>query len=100
MLHYPGALRTGIFAFLAGAAPCCQKRNLGLPPLNPSNLLIDRGEEQTWSLHRYPIPGLLAPDLLLPRNPDELFGREIPFVIRAVYFDFDQFNLAPNQGQK
>ncbi|MEL0098220.1 MAG: hypothetical protein VW907_01540, partial [Opitutae bacterium] len=51
-----------------------------------------------------PIPGVLGtPDLLLPRNPDhELFlepGNSIrPF--EAVYFDFDQFNLAPDQRSK
>ena len=72
---------------------------------DPDNLLLDRGKEQNLvSPIGEPIPGLLGtPDLLLPRNPDhELFlkpGNSIrPF--EAVYFDFDQFNLAPNQRGK
>jgi outer membrane protein OmpA-like peptidoglycan-associated protein len=72
---------------------------------DPSGLLLDRGEEQNLvSPLGEPIPGLLGtPDLLLPRNPDhEKFmepGNSIrPF--EAVYFDFDQFNLAPDQRGK
>jgi outer membrane protein OmpA-like peptidoglycan-associated protein len=72
---------------------------------NPSGLLLDRGEEQNLiSPIGEPIIGLLGtPDLLLPRNPDhEKFmepGNSIrPF--EAVYFGFDQFNLAPDQRGK
>ena len=72
---------------------------------DPSGLLLDRGEEQNLvSPLGEPIPGLLGtPDLLLPRNPDhEKFmepGNSIrPF--EAVFFDFDQFNLAPDQRGK
>jgi outer membrane protein OmpA-like peptidoglycan-associated protein len=68
-------------------------------------VLLDRGEEQNFvSPLGEPIAGVLGtPDLLLPRNPEhEKFmdpGNSIrPF--EAVYFDFDQFNLAPNERGK
>ena len=68
-------------------------------------LLLDRGEEQNFvSPIGEPIAGVLGtPDLLLPRNPEhEKFmdpGNSIrPF--EAVYFDFDQFNLAPSERGK
>ena len=68
-------------------------------------VLLDRGEEQNFvSPLGEPIAGVLGtPDLLLPRNPEhEKFmdpGNSIrPF--EAVYFDFDQFNLAPSERGK
>jgi outer membrane protein OmpA-like peptidoglycan-associated protein len=68
-------------------------------------VLLDRGEEQNFvSPLGEPIAGVLGtPDLLLPRNPEhEKFmdpGNSIrPF--EAVYFDFDQFNLAPSEREK
>lgn len=70
-----------------------------------SELLLDRGEEQNLvSPIGEPIIGVLGtPDLLLPRNPElEKFmepGNSIrPF--EAVFFEFDQFNLAPDQRGK
>ena len=107
MLHYPG-LFDGFLLF--GQAGCSRtavpKSEISRSPStdDPSNLLLDRGEEQNLvSPTGTPIPGLLGtPDLLLPRNPDhELFmepGNSIrPF--EAVYFDFDPFT-APNQRGK
>ena len=72
---------------------------------DPSGLLLDRGEEQNLvSPIGEPIPGLLGtPDLLLPRNPEHESFMEPGNSIRpfeAVYFDFDQFNLAPDQRGK
>lgn len=72
---------------------------------DPSSLLLDRGEEQNLiSPIGKPIAGLLGtPDLLLPRNPDHENFMEPGNSIRpfeAVYFDFDQFNLAPDQRGK
>ena len=109
MLHYPGLF--GLVFLLFWLAGCSRtavpKSEISRSPStdDPSNLLLDRGEEQNLvSPTGTPIPGLLGtPDLLLPRNPDhELFmepGNSIrPF--EAVYFDFDQFNLAPNQRGK
>ncbi|MEL0098652.1 MAG: OmpA family protein, partial [Opitutae bacterium] len=72
---------------------------------DPSRLLLDRGEEQNLiSPIGEPIAGLLGtPDLLLPRNPNHENFMEPGNSIRpfeAVYFDFDQFNLAPDQRGK
>ena len=70
-----------------------------------SGMILDRGIEQNLvSPVGQPVAGLLGtPDLLQPRNPDhELFsdpGNSIrPF--EAVYFDFDQFNLSPEERGK
>ncbi|MEK9773265.1 MAG: OmpA family protein [Opitutae bacterium] len=109
MLRFPGLF--GLAFLLVWLAGCSRtavpKSEISRSPStdDPSSLLTDRGEEQNLvSPIGEPIPGVLGtPDLLLPRNPDhELFlepGNSIrPF--EAVYFDFDQFNLAPDQRSK
>lgn len=109
MFRFP--VHFGLVILLAWLAGCSRtavpKSEISRSPStdDPGSLLLDRGEEQNLvSPIGDPIPGLLGtPDLLLPRNPDsDLFmdaGNSIrPF--EAVYFDFDQFNLAPDQRGK
>jgi len=109
MFRLPGSFWLAIlFLWFAGCSrTAVPKSEISRSPEtnDPSGLLLDRGEEQNLvSPLGEPIPGLLGtPDLLLPRNPEhEKFmepGNSIrPF--EAVYFDFDQFNLAPDQRSK
>ena len=101
----------GLAFLLIGLAGCSRtavpKSEISRSPEtnDPSRLLLDRGEEQNLiSPIGEPIAGLLGtPDLLLPRNPDHENFMEPGNSIRpfeAVYFDFDQFNLAPDQRGK
>lgn len=109
MLRFPGLFGLAfLLTWLAGCSRTAVPRSeLSRSPTteDPAGLLLDRGEEQNLiSPIGKPIPGVLGtPDLLLPRNPEhEKFmepGNSIrPF--EAVYFDFDQFNLAPSERGK
>ena len=109
MLRFPGLF--GLALLLAWTAGCSRtavpKSELSRSSLaaDLGGTVSDRGVEQNLvSPVGQPVAGLLGtPDLLQPRNPDhELFsdpGNSIrPF--EAVYFDFDQFNLSPEERGK
>ena len=109
MLRFPGLF--GLALLLAWTAGCSRtavpksELSRSAPVGDLSGMILDRGIEQNLvSPVGQPVAGLLGtPDLLQPRNPDhELFsdpGNSIrPF--EAVYFDFDQFNLSPEERGK
>ena len=109
MLRFPGLF--GLALLLAWSAGCSRtavpksELSRSAPVGDLSGMILDRGIEQNLvSPVGQPVAGLLGtPDLLQPRNPDhELFsdpGNSIrPF--EAVYFDFDQFNLSPEERGK
>ena len=109
MLRFPGLL--GLALLLAWTAGCSRtavpksELSRSAPAEDLSETVLERGVEQNLvSPVGQPVAGLLGtPDLLQPRNPDhELFsdpGNSIrPF--EAVYFDFDQFNLSPEERGK
>ena len=109
MLRFPGLF--GLALLLAWTAGCSRtavpksELSRSSPAANLDGTVSDRGVEQNLvSPVGQPVAGLLGtPDLLQPRNPDhELFsdpGNSIrPF--EAVYFDFDQFNLSPEERGK
>ncbi|MDA8806608.1 OmpA family protein [Opitutales bacterium] len=109
MLRFPGLF--GLALLLAWSAGCSRtavpksELSRSAPVGDLSGMILDRGIEQNLvSPAGQPVAGLLGtPDLLQPRNPDhELFsdpGNSIrPF--EAVYFDFDQFNLSPEERGK
>lgn len=109
MLRFPGLF--GLALLLAWTAGCSRtavpksELSRSAPVGDLSGMILDRGVEQNLvSPVGQPVAGLLGtPDLLQPRNPDhELFsdpGNSIrPF--EAVYFDFDQFNLSPEERGK
>ena len=109
MLRFPGLF--GLALLLAWTAGCSRtavpKSELSRSSLaaDLGGTVSDRGVEQNLvSPVGQPVAGLLGtPVLLQPRNPDhELFsdpGNSIrPF--EAVYFDFDQFNLSPEERGK
>ena len=109
MLRFPGLF--GLALLLAWTAGCSRtavpksELSRSSPVGDLSGMILDRGIEQNLvSPVGQPVAGLLGtPDLLQPRNPEhELFsdpGNSIrPF--EAVYFDFDQFNLSPEERGK
>ena len=109
MLRFPGLF--GLALLLAWSAGCSRtavpksELSRSAPVGDLSGMILDRGIEQNLvSPVGQPVAGLLGtPDLLQPRNPEhELFsdpGNSIrPF--EAVYFDFDQFNLSPEERGK
>ena len=109
MLRFLGLL--GLALLLAWTAGCSRtavpksELSRSAPVGDLSGMILDRGIEQNLvSPVGQPVAGLLGtPDLLQPRNPEhELFsdpGNSIrPF--EAVYFDFDQFNLSPEERGK
>lgn len=109
MLRFPGLF--GLALLLAWTAGCSRtavpksELSRSSPAADLEGTVSDRGVEQNLvSPVGQPVAGLLGtPDLLQPRNPDhELFsdpGNSIrPF--EAVYFDFDQFNLSPEERGK
>ena len=109
MLRFPGLF--GLALLLAWTAGCSRtavpksELSRSAPVGDLSGMILDRGIEQNLvSPVGQPVAGLLGtPDLLQPRNPEhELFsdpGNSIrPF--EAVYFDFDQFNLSPEERGK
>ena len=109
MLRFPGLF--GLALLLAWTAGCSRtavpksELSRSSPAADLGGTVLDRGVEQNLvSPVGQPVAGLLGtPDLLQPRNPDhELFsdpGNSIrPF--EAVYFDFDQFNLSPEERGK
>ena len=109
MLRFPGLF--GLALLLAWTAGCSRtavpksELSRSSPSADLGGTVSDRGVEQNLvSPVGQPVAGLLGtPDLLQPRNPDhELFsdpGNSIrPF--EAVYFDFDQFNLSPEERGK
>lgn len=109
MLRFPGLF--GLALLLAWTAGCSRtavpksELSRSSPAADLGGTVSDRGVEQNLvSPVGQPVAGLLGtPDLLQPRNPDhELFfdpGNSIrPF--EAVYFDFDQFNLSPEERGK
>ena len=109
MLRSPGLF--GLALLLAWTAGCSRtavpksELSRSAPVGDLRGMILDRGIEQNLvSPVGQPVAGLLGtPDLLQPRNPDhELFsdpGNSIrPF--EAVYFDFDQFNLSPEERGK
>ena len=109
MLRFPGLF--GLALLLAWSAGCFRtavpksELSRSAPVGDLSGMILDRGIEQNLvSPVGQPVAGLLGtPDLLQPRNPEhELFsepGNSIrPF--EAVYFDFDQFNLSPEERGK
>ena len=109
MLRFPGLF--GLALLLAWSAGCSRtavpksELSRSAPVGDLSGMILDRGIEQNLvSPLGQPVAGLLGtPDLLQPRNPEhELFsepGNSIrPF--EAVYFDFDQFNLSPEERGK
>lgn len=109
MLRFPGLF--GLVLLLAWTAGCSRtavpksELSRSSPAADLGGTVSDRGVEQNLvSPVGQPVAGLLGtPDLLQPRNPDhELFsdpGNSIrPF--EAVYFDFDQFNLSPEERGK
>ena len=109
MLRFPGLF--GLALLLAWTAGCSRtavpksELSRSAPVGDLRGMILDRGIEQNLvSPVGQPVAGLLGtPDLLQPRNPDhELFsdpGNSIrPF--EAVYFDFDQFNLSPEERGK
>jgi outer membrane protein OmpA-like peptidoglycan-associated protein len=109
MLRFLGLL--GLALLLAWTAGCSRtavpksELSRSAPAEDLGGTVLERGVEQNLvSPMGQPLAGLLGtPDLLQPRNPDyELFsdpGNSIrPF--EAVYFDFDQFNLSPEERGK
>jgi peptidoglycan-associated lipoprotein len=109
MLRFLGLF--GLALLLAWTAGCSRtavpksELSRSSPAADLGGTVSDRGVEQNLvSPVGQPVAGLLGtPDLLQPRNPDhELFsdpGNSIrPF--EAVYFDFDQFNLSPEERGK
>jgi len=109
MLRFPGLF--GLALLLFWTAGCSRtavpksELSRSSPAADLGGTVSDRGVEQNLvSPVGQPVAGLLGtPDLLQPRNPDhELFsdpGNSIrPF--EAVYFDFDQFNLSPEERGK
>jgi len=109
MLRFPGLF--GLALLLAWTAGCSRtavpksELSRSSPAADLGGTVSDRGVEQNLvSPVGQPVAGLLGtPDLLQPRNPNhELFsdpGNSIrPF--EAVYFDFDQFNLSPEERGK
>ena len=109
MLRFPGLF--GLALLLVWTAGCSRtavpksELSRSAPVGDLSGMILDRGVEQNLvSPVGQPVAGILGtPDLLQPRNPDhELFsdpGNSIrPF--EAVYFDFDQFNLSPEERGK
>ena len=109
MLRFPGLF--GLALLLAWTAGCSRtavpksELSRSSPAADLGGTVSDRGVEQNLvSPVGQPVAGILGtPDLLQPRNPDhELFsdpGNSIrPF--EAVYFDFDQFNLSPEERGK
>ena len=109
MLRFPGLL--GLALLLAWTAGCSRtavpksELSRSAPVGDLSGMILDRGIEQNLiSPLGESVAGLLGtPDLLQPRSPEyELFsdpGNSIrPF--EAVYFDFDQFNLSPQERGK
>ena len=109
MLRFPGL--PGLVLLLIWNAGCSRttvpksELSRSSPAADLGGTVSDRGVEQNLvSPVGQPVAGLLGtPDLLQPRNPDhELFsdaGNSIrPF--EAVYFDFDQFNLSPEERGK
>ena len=109
MLRFPGLF--GLALLLTWTAGCSRtavpksELSRSSPSADLGGTITDRGVEQNLvSPVGQPVAGLLGtPDLLQPRNPDhELFsdpGNSIrPF--EAVYFDFDQFNLSPEERGK
>ena len=109
MLRFPGLF--GLALLLAWTAGCSRtavpksELSRSAPVGDLRGMILDRGIEQNLvSPVGQPVAGLLGtPDLLQPRNPEhELFsepGNSIrPF--EAVYFDFDQFNLSPEERGK
>ena len=109
MLRFPGLF--GLVLLLAWTAGCSRtavpksELSRSSPAADLGGTVSDRGVEQNLvSPVGQPVAGLLGtPDLLQPRNPEhELFsdpGNSIrPF--EAVYFDFDQFNLSPEERGK
>ena len=109
MLRFPGLF--GLALLLAWTAGCSRtavpksELSRSSPAADLGGTVSDRGVEQNLvSPVGQPVAGLLGtPDLLQPRNPEhELFsdpGNSIrPF--EAVYFDFDQFNLSPEERGK
>lgn len=109
MLRFPGLF--GLALLLAWTAGCSRtavpksELSRSSPAADLGGTVSERGVEQNLvSPVGQPVAGLLGtPDLLQPRNPDhELFsdpGNSIrPF--EAVYFDFDQFNLSPEERGK
>lgn len=109
MLRFPGLLGLALLlAWTAGCSPTAVPKSelsRSAPVGDLSGMILDRGIEQNLvSPLGEPVAGLLGtPDLLQPRSPEyELFsdpGNSIrPF--EAVYFDFDQFNLSPQERGK
>lgn len=109
MLRFPGLF--GLALLLAWTVGCSRtavpksELSRSSPAADLGGTVSERGVEQNLvSPVGQPVAGLLGtPDLLQPRNPDhELFsdpGNSIrPF--EAVYFDFDQFNLSPEERGK
>jgi outer membrane protein OmpA-like peptidoglycan-associated protein len=109
MLRFPGLF--GLALLLAWTVGCSRtavpksELSRSSPAADLGGTVSERGVEQNLvSPVGQPVAGLLGtPDLLQPRNPNhELFsdpGNSIrPF--EAVYFDFDQFNLSPEERGK
>ena len=109
MLRFPGLF--GLALLLAWTAGCSRtavpksELSRSSPAADLGGTVSDRGVEQNLvSPVGQPVAGLLGtPDLLQPRNPNhELFSdpRNSIRPFEAVYFDFDQFNLSPEERGK
>ena len=109
MLRFPGLF--GLALLLAWTAGCSRtavpksELSRSSPAADLGGTVSDRGVEQNLvSPVGQPVAGLFGtPDLLQPRNPNhELFSdpRNSIRPFEAVYFDFDQFNLSPEERGK